>query len=150
MKTIDATRARQLAWIAIGVYLVGLGISATFRAQGDFNVYYRAGHRVLLGHAIYPADDSSSRGLRSAYISWGSVSRRHFAHKATSTFTIAPDIACFSAMRSIQLTTPARVDCDRRISRGARYLGDISRTRRLQRLLSRRTSRASRPCDLSS
>ena len=58
VKKIDATRARQLAWIAIGVYLVGLGISATFRAQGDFNVYYRAGHRVLHGHAIYPADDS--------------------------------------------------------------------------------------------
>jgi hypothetical protein len=58
VKTIDATRARQIAWIALGVYLVGLGISATFRAQGDFNVYYRAGHRVLLGHAIYPADDS--------------------------------------------------------------------------------------------
>jgi Glycosyltransferase family 87 len=58
MKTLDATRARQLAWLAIGIYLVGLGISATFRAQGDFNVYYRAGHRVLHGHAIYPADDS--------------------------------------------------------------------------------------------
>jgi hypothetical protein len=58
MKTIDATRARQLAWIAVAVYLVGLGISATFRAQGDFNVYYRAGHRVLHGHAIYPPDDS--------------------------------------------------------------------------------------------
>ncbi len=42
----------------MGAYLVGLGISATFRAQGDFNVYYRAGHRVLLGHAIYPPDDS--------------------------------------------------------------------------------------------
>ena len=58
MKTIDATRARHLAWIAMGVYLVGLGISATFRSQGDFNVYYRAGHRVLLGHAIYPPNDS--------------------------------------------------------------------------------------------
>ena len=58
MKTLDATRARQVAWLAIGLYLVGLGISATFRAQGDFNVYYRAGHRVLLGHAIYPPDDS--------------------------------------------------------------------------------------------
>jgi Glycosyltransferase family 87 len=58
MKTIDATRARQLAWLAIAVYLVGLGISATFRAQGDFNVYYRTGHRVLFGHAIYPPDDS--------------------------------------------------------------------------------------------
>ena len=58
MKTPDATRARQLAWLAICLYLVGLGISATFRAQGDFNVYYRAGHRVLHGHAIYPPDDS--------------------------------------------------------------------------------------------
>jgi hypothetical protein len=58
MKNIDAARARQLAWLAMAAYLVGLGISATFRAQGDFNVYYRAGHRVLHGHAIYPADDS--------------------------------------------------------------------------------------------
>ena len=58
MTKIDSMRARQLAWIALAAYLVGLGISATFRAQGDFNVYYRAGHRVLLGHAIYPADDS--------------------------------------------------------------------------------------------
>src|SRR5208283_2057752 len=38
--------------------LAGLGISATFRAQGDFNVYYRAGHRVLHHLAIYPPDDS--------------------------------------------------------------------------------------------
>ncbi len=58
MKPLDAPRARQLAWLALGIYLVGLGISATFRAQGDFSVYYRAGHRVLLGHAIYPPDDS--------------------------------------------------------------------------------------------
>jgi glycosyl transferase family 87 len=58
MNTIDATRARQFAWLAIAAYLVGLGISATFRAQGDFNVYYRAGHRVLHGLAIYPPDDS--------------------------------------------------------------------------------------------
>jgi hypothetical protein len=58
MKPLDAPRARQLAWLAIGIYLVGLGISATFRAQGDFSVYYRAGHRVLIGHAIYPPDDS--------------------------------------------------------------------------------------------
>src|SRR5271163_1074997 len=58
MKTIDAARARQLAWLAFGVYLAGLGISATFRAQGDFNVYYRAGHRVLHHLAIYPPDDS--------------------------------------------------------------------------------------------
>ena len=58
MKEIDATRARQLAWIALAVYLVGLGISATFRAQGDFNVYYRAGHRVLHG-----ADRSFARSV---------------------------------------------------------------------------------------
>ena len=58
MNTIDATRARQFAWLVIAAYLVGLGISATFRAQGDFNVYYRAGHRVLHGLAIYPPDDS--------------------------------------------------------------------------------------------
>ena len=58
MNTIDSPRARQFAWLAIGIYLVGLGISATLRAQGDFNVYYRAGHRVLHGLAIYPPDDS--------------------------------------------------------------------------------------------
>jgi len=53
-----AARARQLAWVAMGAYIVGLGISATLRSQGDFNVYYRAGHRVLNGLAIYPPDDS--------------------------------------------------------------------------------------------
>lgn len=58
MKRIDAERARQLAWIAMGAYVVALGISATIRTQGDFNVYYRAGHRMLRGMAIYPADDS--------------------------------------------------------------------------------------------
>lgn len=58
MKTIDATRARQFAWLALAAYLVALGISATFRSQGDFNVYYRTGHRVLHGLAIYPPDDS--------------------------------------------------------------------------------------------
>src|SRR6202167_1564608 len=58
MKEIDAARAPQLPLIAVRAYLVGLGISATFRAQGDFNVYYRAGHRVLHGAAIYPPADS--------------------------------------------------------------------------------------------
>ncbi|HYL60856.1 MAG TPA: glycosyltransferase family 87 protein [Candidatus Acidoferrales bacterium] len=58
MKKIDAERARQLAWLALGVYVVGLGVSATLRTQGDFNVYYRAGHRVLHGLAVYPVDDS--------------------------------------------------------------------------------------------
>ncbi|MGA7873526.1 MAG: glycosyltransferase family 87 protein [Candidatus Binatus sp.] len=58
MKKLDVTRARQLAWLALGAYLVGLGVSATLRSQGDFNVYYRAGHRVLHGRAIYPPGDS--------------------------------------------------------------------------------------------
>lgn len=58
MTTIDADRARRFAWLALALYLVGLGISATFRAQGDFNVYYRTGHRVLHGLAIYPPTDS--------------------------------------------------------------------------------------------
>lgn len=58
MKTIDAERARRLAWLAMGIYIVGLGISATMRKQGDFNVYYRTGHRVLHGLAIYPPADS--------------------------------------------------------------------------------------------
>ena len=58
MKTIDATRARQFAWLAMGIYVAGLGISATLRAQGDFNVYYRAGLRALHGASIYPPADS--------------------------------------------------------------------------------------------
>jgi hypothetical protein len=49
----------QLAWIAIGIYLVALGIAAVMRTQGDFNVYYRAGARVLSGDAIYRLDESS-------------------------------------------------------------------------------------------
>ena len=58
----DAQRARrllQLAWLAVGAYLLGLGIAAVLRTQGDFNVYYRAGTRVLLGEAIYRLDESS-------------------------------------------------------------------------------------------
>src|SRR5271170_171538 len=58
MKTIDTTRARQFAWLAVGAYLVGLGISATLRSQGDFNVYYHAGRRVRHAAAIYPPADS--------------------------------------------------------------------------------------------
>jgi len=58
----DAQRAQrlvQLAWIAVGVYLVALGIAAVLRVQGDFNVYYRAGTRVLHGETIYRLDESS-------------------------------------------------------------------------------------------
>jgi hypothetical protein len=58
MSWLDSERARRLAWLALGVYIVGLGISAVLRLQGDFFVYYRAGHRVLHGLAIYPADDT--------------------------------------------------------------------------------------------
>lgn len=58
MKKIDAARARQLAWLAMGIYVLGLGVSATLRTQGDFNVYYRAGHGVLAGLAVHPPDDS--------------------------------------------------------------------------------------------
>lgn len=58
MQKTDATRARRFAWLALALYLVGLGISATFRAQGDFNVYYRTGHRVVHGLALYPPTDS--------------------------------------------------------------------------------------------
>ncbi len=58
----DARRADlllQLAWIAVAVYLLALGIAAVLRTQGDFNLYYRAGARVLHGEAIYRLDESS-------------------------------------------------------------------------------------------
>ncbi len=58
----DAERAHrllQLTWLAIGLYLVALGIAAVLRVQGDFNVYYRAGARVLHGEPIYRLDESS-------------------------------------------------------------------------------------------
>ncbi len=58
----DAERAHrllQLAWIALGIYLLALGIAAVLRVQGDFNVYYRAGTRVLHGESLYRLDESS-------------------------------------------------------------------------------------------
>ncbi len=54
-----ADRLLQLAWIAVGIYVVALGIAAVLRVQGDFNVYYRAGARVLHGESIYRLDESS-------------------------------------------------------------------------------------------
>ena len=60
--SLDAARAArfaQLAWIAVGVYLIALGIAAVFRTQGDFNIYYRAGARVLHGETIYRLDESN-------------------------------------------------------------------------------------------
>ncbi|MGH7781686.1 MAG: glycosyltransferase family 87 protein [Candidatus Binataceae bacterium] len=57
MIRLDAGRTRKLAWWALAIYIVALGVSATLRMQGDFAVYYRAGHRVLHGAAIYPPDE---------------------------------------------------------------------------------------------
>jgi Glycosyltransferase family 87 len=60
--SLDAARAARLArlaWIAVGVYLIALGIAAVFRTQGDFNIYYRAGARVLQGETIYRLDESN-------------------------------------------------------------------------------------------
>jgi hypothetical protein len=57
MKPLDAERAQKLAWLALGIYIVGLGIAATLRVQGDFSVYYRTGERVLAGAPLYPPDD---------------------------------------------------------------------------------------------
>ena len=54
MIQLEAERARKLAWCALAIYLIALGISATLRMQGDFAVYYAAGKRVLDGAAIYP------------------------------------------------------------------------------------------------
>ena len=57
MIRIEAARARRAAWWTLAVYIAALGVSATLRMQGDFAVYYRAGHRVLAGAAIYPPGD---------------------------------------------------------------------------------------------
>jgi len=57
MIRLEAERARKLAWCALAIYLVALGISATLRMQGDFAVYYAAGQRVLHGAAIYPSGE---------------------------------------------------------------------------------------------
>lgn len=57
MIQLEAERARKLAWCALAIYLIALGISATLRMQGDFAVYYAAGKRVLHGAAIYPAGE---------------------------------------------------------------------------------------------
>jgi|YelNatPaOPRAMG01_1025707.scaffolds.fasta_scaffold06453_3 hypothetical protein len=59
MKRIDADRARRLAWLALGIYAAVMTVAAVLRVQGDFNVYYRAGTRVLDGVAIYRLDESS-------------------------------------------------------------------------------------------
>jgi hypothetical protein len=58
MKQQGAERTRQFAWLAIGIYLVALGIAAVLRTQADFNTYYRAGGRVLAAMPIYPDTDS--------------------------------------------------------------------------------------------
>ncbi|MFZ1888982.1 MAG: glycosyltransferase family 87 protein [Candidatus Binataceae bacterium] len=57
MIQLEAERTRKLAWCALAIYLVALGISAILRMQGDFAVYYAAGKRVLHGAAIYPPSE---------------------------------------------------------------------------------------------
>src|SRR5215471_5990647 len=58
MIRIDAERARRIAWLALWLYIAGLGVSAFLRLQGDFFVYYRTGTRVIHGAALYPPSDS--------------------------------------------------------------------------------------------
>jgi hypothetical protein len=58
MIQFDSERARRAAWLVLWLYIAGLGISAVLRNQGDFFVYYRTGHRVLHGIAIYPPGES--------------------------------------------------------------------------------------------
>jgi hypothetical protein len=55
---LRARDPRALAWLALAIYLCALGVSATVRTQGDFNVYYRTGNRVLHGGEIFQAADS--------------------------------------------------------------------------------------------
>jgi len=60
--SLDAARAHrlaQIAWLAVGIYLIALGIAAVLRTQGDFNIYYRAGARVLHGETIYRLDEAN-------------------------------------------------------------------------------------------
>lgn len=56
---IDPERARRLAWLAIGIYIAALGIASVLRVQGDFNIYYRAGERVLAGIPVYRLDEKN-------------------------------------------------------------------------------------------
>lgn len=57
-RALGGQPARRLAWLAVALYLVGLGISATLRWQGDFAVYYLAGQRAAAGAALYPPGES--------------------------------------------------------------------------------------------
>ncbi len=54
-----AERGRRLAWLAIAAYLAVLGAAAVLRVQGDFDIYYRAGRRVLDGASIYRLGESN-------------------------------------------------------------------------------------------
>ena len=58
LEFLESNRARRLAWLALAIYLLGLGVSAALRVQGDFAIYYRSGERVLAGLPIYPPDDA--------------------------------------------------------------------------------------------
>ncbi len=48
-----------MAWLAVGAYLIALGISAALRTQGDFAVYYQAGQRAAARLSMYPPGDIS-------------------------------------------------------------------------------------------
>lgn len=79
-RALYGERARPLAWLMVALYLIGLGISATLRSQGDFGVYYLAGQRAAAGAAIYPAGESD-RFLYApifaiGFIPFGALARR--------------------------------------------------------------------------
>lgn len=59
MKRFDGDQALRLAWVAFGIYVLAEAVVAALRIQGDFDVYYRAGTRVLEGSAVYRLDESS-------------------------------------------------------------------------------------------
>src|SRR5271157_1340339 len=59
MTKADVHLMRRLAWLAIALYLAGLGISAVLRVQADFNTYYLAGGRAAHGELIYRPTDKS-------------------------------------------------------------------------------------------
>jgi Glycosyltransferase family 87 len=49
----------KLAWIAVGIFLIGLGISAVMRSQSDFYIYRDAGIHAAAGKPIYDLSDLS-------------------------------------------------------------------------------------------
>jgi hypothetical protein len=52
-------RYTGLAWVAVGIFLIGLGISAVMRSQSDFYIYRDAGIHAAAGKRIYDLSDLS-------------------------------------------------------------------------------------------